>query len=108
MHPPPLIDGRVRRARPLVDGRVGPALSHLVDGRRHAPAPLHLTVAHLFLNHVLDPDEAFKNFSFLGYQQPLNDMTPEAVIGSGETWSHGTPVLARLPPDAVRVLAPAR
>jgi len=28
--------------------------------------------------------------------------------GSGEIWSHGTPVLARLPPDAVRVLAPVR
>ena len=28
--------------------------------------------------------------------------------GTGETWSHGTPVLARLPPDAVRVLAPVR
>ena len=28
--------------------------------------------------------------------------------GAGEIWSHGTPVLARLPPDAVRVLAPVR
>ncbi len=40
-------------------------------------------LAHLFLNHVLDPDEAFKNFSFVGYQQPLNEMTPEAVIAHG-------------------------
>jgi len=28
--------------------------------------------------------------------------------GAAGNWSHGTPVLARLPPDAVRVLAPAR
>ena len=40
-------------------------------------------LAHLFLNHVLDPDEAFKNFSFVGYQQPLNEMTPEAVVAKG-------------------------
>ena len=28
--------------------------------------------------------------------------------GEAGSWSHGTPVLAHLPPDAVRVLAPAR
>ena len=28
--------------------------------------------------------------------------------GEAGSWTHGTPVLARLPPDAIRVLAPAR
>ena len=37
-------------------------------------------LAHLFLNHVLDPEKAFNNFYFVGYQQPLNEMTPEAVV----------------------------
>ena len=37
-------------------------------------------LAHLFLNHLLDVKQAFLNFSYLGYQQPLDAMTPEAVV----------------------------
>ena len=37
-------------------------------------------LAHLFLNHVLDVEQAFTNFSFILYQQPLNAMTPEEVV----------------------------
>ncbi|MGH2870595.1 MAG: polyamine ABC transporter substrate-binding protein, partial [Solirubrobacteraceae bacterium] len=37
-------------------------------------------LAHLFLNHLLNVDEVFKNFSFLYYQQPVNAMTPEALL----------------------------
>jgi spermidine/putrescine transport system substrate-binding protein len=37
-------------------------------------------LAHLFLNHVLDVEQAFSNFTYLLYQQPLNAMTPEAVV----------------------------
>jgi spermidine/putrescine transport system substrate-binding protein len=40
-------------------------------------------LAHLFLNHLLDVDQAFKNYSFVFYQQPLNAMTPEAVVKHG-------------------------
>ncbi len=40
-------------------------------------------LAHLFLNHLLDVDQAFKNFTFIYYQQPLNAMTPEAVVKRG-------------------------
>jgi spermidine/putrescine transport system substrate-binding protein len=40
-------------------------------------------LAHLFLNHLLDSKQAFSNFSYTGYQQPLNDMTPEAVVKKG-------------------------
>ncbi len=37
-------------------------------------------LAHLFLNHVLDVEQAFSNYSYILYQQPLNAMTPEAVV----------------------------
>ena len=40
-------------------------------------------LAHLFLNHLLDSKQAFSNFSYTGYQQPLNAMTPEAVVKKG-------------------------
>ena len=40
-------------------------------------------LAHLFLNHLLDTDEVFKNFTFLYYQQPINAMTPEALVKQG-------------------------
>jgi spermidine/putrescine transport system substrate-binding protein len=37
-------------------------------------------LAHLFFNHVLDVQQAFSNFTYILYQQPLNAMTPEAVV----------------------------
>ena len=40
-------------------------------------------LAHLFLNHLLDTTEVFKNFSYTGYQQPINAMTPAAVVKQG-------------------------
>jgi spermidine/putrescine transport system substrate-binding protein len=40
-------------------------------------------LAHLFLNHILGVDEAFKNFASNYFQQPLNAMTPEAVVKRG-------------------------
>ena len=58
----------------------GPINNDMFGVLRGARNPV---LAHLFLNHVLDPDEAFKNFSYVGYQQPLNEMTPEAVIAHG-------------------------
>ncbi len=61
------------------DGR-GPINNDTFAVLRGAKNPV---LAHLFLNHVLDPGEAFKNFSYLYYQQPLNAMTPEAVVKQG-------------------------
>ena len=61
------------------DGR-GPINNDMFGVLRGAPNPV---LAHLFLNHLLDPDEAFKNFSYTFYQQPLNAMTPEAVVKQG-------------------------
>jgi spermidine/putrescine transport system substrate-binding protein len=37
-------------------------------------------LAHLFLNHVLDVETAFTNYGYILYQQPLNAMTPRAVV----------------------------
>jgi spermidine/putrescine transport system substrate-binding protein len=61
------------------DGR-GPIDNDTVAVLKGAKNPV---LAHLFLNHVLDVEQAFSNFSFIGYQQPLNAMTPDAVVKRG-------------------------
>ena len=58
------------------DGR-GPINNDMFGVLRGARNPV---LAHLFLNHLLDNDEALKNFSFNYYQQPLNSMTPELLV----------------------------
>jgi spermidine/putrescine transport system substrate-binding protein len=40
-------------------------------------------LAHLFLNHLLDTKQVFSNFNFTYYQQPINAMTPEALVSRG-------------------------
>ena len=40
----------------------------------------HPVLAHLFLDHMLDLEEAFLNFEFNFYQQPLTGMTAEKVL----------------------------
>jgi spermidine/putrescine transport system substrate-binding protein len=37
-------------------------------------------LAHLFLNHIINTQEAFTNFSYNFYQQPVDAMTPEALV----------------------------
>jgi spermidine/putrescine transport system substrate-binding protein len=37
-------------------------------------------LAHLFLNHMLNPDVAKENFSAIGYQPPQNTITPDSLI----------------------------
>lgn len=46
----------------------------IVRGARHP------VLAHLFLDHVLDVEQAFLNYSYILYQQPLSAMTPAAVV----------------------------
>ncbi|MGI8505622.1 MAG: polyamine ABC transporter substrate-binding protein [Solirubrobacteraceae bacterium] len=58
------------------DGQ-GPIDNDMFGVLRGARNPV---LAHLFLNHLLDVEEVFKNFSYNYYQQPLNAMTPEAVV----------------------------
>ena len=40
-------------------------------------------LAHLFINHLLDTQEAVLNFGNILYQQPLNEITPESLISKG-------------------------
>jgi spermidine/putrescine transport system substrate-binding protein len=40
-------------------------------------------LAHLFLNFLLDTKQVFNNFNFTYYQQPINAMTPEALVSGG-------------------------
>lgn len=58
------------------DGR-GPINNDMFGVLRGARNPV---LAHLFLNHLLDVDQAFLNFSYNYYQQPLNAMTPESLV----------------------------
>lgn len=37
-------------------------------------------LAHLFLNHILEPENAIKNFSWIGYQPPLEALDPDRFI----------------------------
>jgi spermidine/putrescine transport system substrate-binding protein len=61
------------------DGR-GPINNDAFGVVRGAKNPV---LAHLFLNHLLDVDQVFNNFTFTYYQQPLNAMTPESLIKRG-------------------------
>ncbi|MGA2011017.1 MAG: spermidine/putrescine ABC transporter substrate-binding protein [Solirubrobacteraceae bacterium] len=61
------------------DGR-GPIDNDTLAILRGAKNPV---LAHLFLNHVLDVEQAFSNYSYIFYQQPLKAMTPDAVVTRG-------------------------
>jgi spermidine/putrescine transport system substrate-binding protein len=58
------------------DGR-GPINNDMFGVVRGAKSPV---LAHLFLNHLLDTEQVFKNFTYTYYQQPINAMTPESLI----------------------------
>jgi len=61
------------------DGR-GPINNDTFAVVRGAKSPV---LAHLFLNHLLDAGQAFLNFTFNYYQQPLTAMTPESLVKRG-------------------------
>ncbi len=61
------------------DGR-GPIDNDTLAIVRGARNPV---LAHLFLNHVLDVKQAFSNYSYIFYQQPLSAMSPSAVVKKG-------------------------
>jgi spermidine/putrescine transport system substrate-binding protein len=58
------------------DGR-GPINNDMFGVLRGAKNPV---LGHLFLNHLLDVGQVFTNFTFTGYQQPINTMTPEELV----------------------------
>jgi spermidine/putrescine transport system substrate-binding protein len=70
----------------------------------------HPVLAHTFLNYLLDNEVAAKNFSWVGYQPPLNSMDPATLIDGGyvlptlesavikrEHFRNGYPLLALAP-----------
>jgi spermidine/putrescine transport system substrate-binding protein len=61
------------------DGR-GPINNDTFGVLKGAKNPV---LAHLFLNHLLDTKQVFNNFNFTYYQQPINAMTPEALVSGG-------------------------
>lgn len=40
-------------------------------------------LAHLFINHMLDPDVAKQNFSAIGYQPPQVSINPDTLVADG-------------------------
>ena len=40
-------------------------------------------LAHLFLNHMLDPVSAQQNFTQIGYQPPQNSINPDSLVADG-------------------------
>jgi spermidine/putrescine transport system substrate-binding protein len=40
-------------------------------------------LAHLFINHLLDPEVAQQNFKQTGYQPPQNSINPDSLVSSG-------------------------
>ena len=40
-------------------------------------------LAHLFINHLLDPEVAQQNFAQTGYQPPQNSINPDSLVSSG-------------------------
>lgn len=40
-------------------------------------------LSHLFINHMLDPDVARRNFSATGYQPPQVSISPDSLVGEG-------------------------
>ena len=37
-------------------------------------------LAHLFINHMLDPEVAEQNFAQIGYQPPQNSIDPDSLV----------------------------
>ncbi len=40
-------------------------------------------LAHLFINHMLDPTSAQQNFTQIGYQPPQNSINPDSLVSDG-------------------------
>jgi spermidine/putrescine transport system substrate-binding protein len=53
----------------------------------------HPVLAHMFLDFMMDADNALKNFEWVGYQPPQVSMTPEFLIGEGWAADYLEPAL---------------
>ena len=61
------------------DGK-GPVGNDTITILRNAQSPV---LAHLFLNYMIDEQNALNNYSFTGYMQPINGITPERLVSEG-------------------------
>ena len=62
--------------------------------------------AHFFINYLLDPKVAAKNFAFIGYQPPQKSINPNELVADGflpKNLSTAT-VLPRYFTEGVRLL----
>lgn len=53
----------------------------------------HPVLAHMFIDFMLDADNALTNFSWVGYQPPQNTLTPEYLISEGWAADYLEPAL---------------
>jgi spermidine/putrescine transport system substrate-binding protein len=61
------------------DGK-GPVGNDLITVLKGAESPV---LATLFLNYMIDTQNALTNYSYTGYMQPLNEITPQRLIKEG-------------------------
>ena len=66
-------------------------------------------LAHLFLNYMLDQDVSYNNFvNFVGYQPPLNSITPEKLVSDGVIPANLSTIVmgpADLGPDSLQIMS---
>jgi spermidine/putrescine transport system substrate-binding protein len=55
----------------------GPVNNDLVVNLKGGSNPV---LAHMFINYLLDTHNAIENYSYVGYMQPLNGVTPQRLI----------------------------
>jgi spermidine/putrescine transport system substrate-binding protein len=55
----------------------GPVANDLMVNLKSGANPV---LAHLFINYLLDVDNALENYSYYGYMSPLNGITPQRLI----------------------------
>jgi spermidine/putrescine transport system substrate-binding protein len=58
------------------DGR-GPVGNDTITILKGAQSPV---LAHLFLNYMIDTQNALTNYSYTGYMQPLSEITPQRLV----------------------------
>jgi spermidine/putrescine transport system substrate-binding protein len=58
------------------DGR-GPVGNDLITVLKGAQNPV---LAHLFMDYMLDLNNALTNYTYTGYMQPLNEITPQRLV----------------------------
>jgi spermidine/putrescine transport system substrate-binding protein len=57
--------------------RKGPVANDLMVNLTTGANPV---LAHKFIDYMLAPDNALENFSFVGYMQPLTEVTPQKLV----------------------------